>query len=47
MNVTFERHIFKQDGQCNGETIDDFVSRLHRLAGACEFDNELDGVINS
>ena len=44
-NVTFKRHIFKQDGQCNGETIDDFAGRLRRLAGTFEFDSELVGVI--
>ncbi|XP_053389570.1 uncharacterized protein LOC128552552 [Mercenaria mercenaria] len=36
-NVACERHIFRQAGQEQNETIDNFVVRLSKLAISCEF----------
>ena len=39
VNVPFERHVFRQMQQTEGETIDQFVCRLHRKAISCDFAN--------
>ena len=36
-NVPFERHVFRQMQQLEGETIDQFVCRLRQKAISCEF----------
>ena len=36
-NIPFERHLFRQILQENGETVDQFVCRLHQRAATCEF----------
>ena len=35
--VPFERHLFRQISQGNGETVDQFVYRLRHRAATCEF----------
>ena len=37
VNVSFERHVFRQMEQQNGEKIDQFVCRLRQKAITCEF----------
>ena len=37
VNVPFERHVFRQMQQMEGETIDQFVCRLRQKAISCEF----------
>ena len=37
VNVSFERHVFRQMEQQNGEKIDQFVCRLRQTAITCEF----------
>ena len=37
VNVPFERHQFRQMQRLDGETIDQFVCRLHQKAISCEF----------
>ena len=37
VNVPFERHVFRQMQQLEGETIDQFVCRLRQKAISCEF----------
>ena len=39
VNVPFERHVFRQMQQMEGETIDQFVCRLRQKAISCEFPN--------
>ena len=39
VNVPFERHVFRQMQQTEGETIDQFVCRLHQKAISCDFAN--------
>ncbi|XP_068742404.1 uncharacterized protein [Montipora capricornis] len=39
VNVPFERHVFCQMQQTEGETIDQFVCRLHQKAISCDFAN--------
>ena len=36
-NVPFERHVFRQAAQQNGETVDSYITRLRTLAKNCEF----------
>ena len=36
-NIPFERHLFRQISQENGETVDQFVCRLRQRAATCEF----------
>ena len=36
-NIPFERHLFRQISQGNGETVDQFVYRLRQRAATCEF----------
>ena len=40
VNVPFERHLFRQMQQQEGETIDQFVCRLQQRALSCEFANQ-------
>ncbi len=43
INVSFERHLFRQISRKNDETIDQFVCRLRQQASSCEFrENEDD-----
>ena len=44
VNVPFERHVFRQMQQMEGETIDQFVCRLRQKAISCEFPS-VDGAI--
>ena len=37
VNVSFERHVFRQMEQQNGEKVDQFVCRLRQKAITCEF----------
>ncbi|XP_077867908.1 uncharacterized protein LOC144357736, partial [Saccoglossus kowalevskii] len=37
LNAIYERHVFRQMKQEEGETIDQFISRLQRQAQNCEF----------
>ena len=37
VNVPFERYVFRQMQQTKGETIDQFVCRLHQKAISCDF----------
>ena len=39
VNVPFERHVFRQIQQMEGETIDQFVGRLRQKAISCDFAN--------
>ena len=39
VNVPFERHVFRQMQQMEGETIDQFVCRLRQKAISCDFAN--------
>ena len=39
-NVPFERHVFRQMHQLEGETIDQFVCRLRQKCISCEFSND-------
>ena len=39
VNVPFERHVFRQMQQIEGETIDQFVCRLRQKAISCDFAN--------
>ena len=50
-NISYERHVFHKSKQSAGETIDNYVVRLSKLAISCEFTdkNEMirDQVVNS
>jgi len=37
INVTYNRHVFKTTKQANGETVDQFHTRLSALASGCQF----------
>lgn len=39
LNVTFERHQFRQMEQASGESVDQFVCRLRQKAISCEFED--------
>ncbi len=39
LNVPCERHVFRQMSQGNYESIDQFIARLHRQSGHCDFGN--------
>ncbi|KAI8487249.1 hypothetical protein Bbelb_350470 [Branchiostoma belcheri] len=41
-NVAFERHMFRQVRQQDGETIDDLVCRLRQKASTCDFGGQVD-----
>ncbi|KAI8512669.1 hypothetical protein Bbelb_093080 [Branchiostoma belcheri] len=41
-NVAFERHMFRQVRQQDGETIDDLVCRLKQKASTCDFGGQVD-----
>lgn len=44
-NVTYERYVFNQRVQQPGESIDDFVADLRKLANTCQFDSLEDSLI--
>ncbi len=44
-NVPYERHIFRQAVQEQGESVDSFVSRLKQLAVTCDFGDHKDDFI--
>lgn len=45
-NVPYERHIFRQAVQEQGESVDSFVSRLKQLAVTCDFGDHKDDFIH-
>ena len=44
-NVTYERYVFNQRVQQPGESIDDFVADLRKLANNCQFEQLEDSLI--
>uniref|UniRef100_A0A3P9MCB8 Gypsy retrotransposon integrase-like protein 1 n=1 Tax=Oryzias latipes TaxID=8090 RepID=A0A3P9MCB8_ORYLA len=44
-NIPYERHVFRQAEQSQGESMDSFVSRLKKLAATCEFGDNRDDFI--
>lgn len=46
INIRYERFLFWQCSQEQGESIDSFVTRLHKLASTCEFPDANDVVID-
>ena len=40
INITFERHLFRQLEQKTNESVDQFVSRLRMKTATCQFENE-------
>ena len=44
-NITWERHVFNTHNQCNGETIDQYVTDLKTKAQTCEFKDLKDSLI--
>ena len=41
-NVPFERHVFRQSSQNLEETVDQYATRLKKLALTCEFEDKKD-----
>ena len=41
-NIPYERHVFRQAEQTQGESIDGFVRGLKKLAATCEFGDKRD-----
>ena len=44
-NITYERYVFNQRTQQPGETIEDYVADLRKLANTCQFDQLEDSLI--
>ena len=44
-NIPYERHMFRQAEQSQGEAVDSFVCRLKTLAATCEFGNNRDDFV--
>ena len=44
-NIPFNRHVFRQDTQKQGETIAQFVTRLRQLAAVCDFGSTVNDFI--
>lgn len=45
VNVTFERYVFNNRSQKEGETFDQYVIELRKIAKSCEFDNLRDSLL--
>ena len=45
-NVRYERFLFRQCSQLAHESVDSFVTRLHKLASTCEFQNAHNVIID-
>ncbi len=43
-NIAYERHVFHKENQQDGETIDNYIVRLSKLAVSCEFPDKKDMV---
>ena len=46
-NITWERHVFNTRNQCDGETIDQYVTDLKTKAQTCEFKDLKDSLIRN
>ena len=44
-NITYERYVFNQRTQQPGETIEDYIADLRKLANTCQFDQLEDSLI--